>query len=125
MEAKQHFGSYGIKMDGLSYDFAAVQAQKDGVVSGLTKGIEGLFKKNKVRGAGGFEGAGEGWLRRRDGTGKERDGAVAAGLNGVGHGLGLGLGRKSCVRILMTPCDCGVKRKHRVPVRTWRRPHVV
>ncbi|KAG2450940.1 hypothetical protein HYH02_004213 [Chlamydomonas schloesseri] len=48
MEAKQHFGSYGIKVGDLSYDFAAVQAQKDGAVAGLTKGIEGLFKKNKV-----------------------------------------------------------------------------
>ncbi|KAG2428511.1 hypothetical protein HXX76_011628 [Chlamydomonas incerta] len=47
-EAKQHFGAYGIQVPGLSYDWAAVQAQKDGVVSGLTKGIEGLFKKNKV-----------------------------------------------------------------------------
>ncbi len=49
MEAKQHFGSYGIKVEGLSYDFAAIQKQKDTVVAGLTKGIEGLFKKNKVR----------------------------------------------------------------------------
>lgn len=48
MEAKQHFGSYGIKVEGLSYDFAAIQKQKDTAVAGLTKGIEGLFKKNKV-----------------------------------------------------------------------------
>ncbi|GIL87914.1 hypothetical protein Vretimale_6312 [Volvox reticuliferus] len=47
-EAKTHFASYGIKTGELSYDFAAIQKQKDTAVAGLTKGIEGLFKKNKV-----------------------------------------------------------------------------
>ncbi|PNH01664.1 Dihydrolipoyl dehydrogenase, mitochondrial [Tetrabaena socialis] len=47
-EAKNHFSEYGIKFGDLSYDFTAVQKQKDTAVAGLTKGIEGLLKKNKV-----------------------------------------------------------------------------
>ncbi|GLI65185.1 hypothetical protein VaNZ11_008646 [Volvox africanus] len=47
-EAKNHFAAYGIKTGELSYDFAAIQKQKDTAVAGLTKGIEGLLKKNKV-----------------------------------------------------------------------------
>ncbi|KAG2486255.1 hypothetical protein HYH03_015079 [Edaphochlamys debaryana] len=47
-EAKNHFGSIGIKTGELSYDFSVIQKSKDTAVSGLTKGIEGLFKKNKV-----------------------------------------------------------------------------
>ncbi|EFJ43919.1 dihydrolipoamide dehydrogenase mitochondrial precursor [Volvox carteri f. nagariensis] len=47
-EAKSHFAGYGIKVGDLSYDFSAIQKQKDTTVAGLTKGIEGLFKKNKV-----------------------------------------------------------------------------
>jgi len=38
----------GIKHDNLSYDWEAIQNKKAGTVSSLTKGIEGLFKKNKV-----------------------------------------------------------------------------
>ena len=48
-EARDHMGSVGVKFEGLSYDWAAMQKAKDETVSGLTKGIEGLFKKNKVR----------------------------------------------------------------------------
>ena len=46
--AAHEFANHGIKVDGLSVDLAAMMARKDKVVSGLTKGIEGLFKKNKV-----------------------------------------------------------------------------
>jgi dihydrolipoamide dehydrogenase len=46
--AQHEFANHGIKVDGLSVDLAAMMARKDKVVSGLTKGIEGLFKKNKV-----------------------------------------------------------------------------
>ena len=35
--------------DNVRVDWGAMQKQKDNAVSGLTKGIEGLFKKNKVR----------------------------------------------------------------------------
>jgi dihydrolipoamide dehydrogenase len=47
-EASKHFGAFGVNVTGLSYDWGRIQAQKDEAVSGLTKGIEGLFKKNKV-----------------------------------------------------------------------------
>jgi len=38
----------GISVKGTSIDFKAMMARKEGVVAGFTKGIEGLFKKNKV-----------------------------------------------------------------------------
>lgn len=38
----------GISAKGISYDFAQMMAHKGNVVAGFTKGIEGLFKKNKV-----------------------------------------------------------------------------
>jgi dihydrolipoamide dehydrogenase len=61
-DAKKHFKDYGINIEGLSFDFGAIQKQKDDAVSGLTKGIEGLFKKNKVaymKGWGKFKTANE------------------------------------------------------------------
>ena len=36
-------------MDGAHIDIPKMMAQKDKAVTGLTKGVEGLFKKNKVR----------------------------------------------------------------------------
>lgn len=49
-DAQKHFADYGVTFPGggVSFDWAAMQKQKDDAVSGLTKGIEGLFKKNKV-----------------------------------------------------------------------------
>jgi dihydrolipoamide dehydrogenase len=46
--AQHDFANHGIKVGKLEVDLAAMMARKDKVVSGLTKGIEGLFKKNKV-----------------------------------------------------------------------------
>jgi len=40
---------YGISTTGLSLDLPKLLAQKDAAVDGLTKGIEGLFKKNGVQ----------------------------------------------------------------------------
>lgn len=51
-EAQKHFKGFGVNVEGLSFDWSVIQKQKDDAVSGLTKGIEGLLKKNKVRGAG-------------------------------------------------------------------------
>ena len=59
-EAKHHFAAFGIKAS-VELDLPAMLKQKDEVVSGLTKGIEGLFKKNKVTylvGAGAISGPG-------------------------------------------------------------------
>ncbi len=47
-EAANHFAGHGIKVSGLKVDLAAMMARKTKVVEDLTKGIEGLFKKNKI-----------------------------------------------------------------------------
>ena len=60
-EAKLHFGAQGIKTK-VELDLPTMQSYKDKVVLDLTKGIEGLFKKNKVTyivGKGIITGAGE------------------------------------------------------------------
>lgn len=57
-EARESFADYGIKTGKVSLDLEAMMAGKDKVVGGLTKGIELLFRKNKVeyvRGAGRIE----------------------------------------------------------------------
>lgn len=48
-EAKHSFAKHGVLVDNVSVDVAAMQKQKSSAVEGLTKGIEGLFKKNKVK----------------------------------------------------------------------------
>ncbi|KAH7678590.1 dihydrolipoamide dehydrogenase protein [Dioscorea alata] len=47
-EAKHAFPHHGVQFSDLKIDLPAMMAQKDKAVSGLTRGIEGLFKKNKV-----------------------------------------------------------------------------
>jgi len=47
-EAKHSFASHGVMVDKVDIDLPKMMAQKDNAVDGLTKGIEGLFKKNKV-----------------------------------------------------------------------------
>ena len=39
---------HGVKLDGVGLDLAAMQTRKEGIVSDLTSGIAGLFKKNKI-----------------------------------------------------------------------------
>lgn len=53
-EAQKHFKGFGVNVEGLSFDWGVIQKQKDEAVTGLTKGIEGLFKKNKVTYAKGW-----------------------------------------------------------------------
>jgi len=48
-EADKHFKQYGVTVGSLSYDWNQMQKQKNDAVEGLTKGIEGLLKKNKVQ----------------------------------------------------------------------------
>lgn len=60
VEAKDHFKEIGIETGGVSMDFGQLMKSKDKAVTGLTSGIEHLFKKNKVdyiKGWGKFEGA--------------------------------------------------------------------
>ncbi|KAL0457537.1 UNVERIFIED_CONTAM: Dihydrolipoyl dehydrogenase, mitochondrial [Sesamum latifolium] len=47
-EAKHSFANHGIKLASVEVDLPAMMGQKDKAVGNLTKGIEGLFKKNKV-----------------------------------------------------------------------------
>lgn len=56
-EAKTKFANHGVKCDNVEVDLAAMMSQKDKAVFNLTKGVEALFKKNKVsyvKGAGKF-----------------------------------------------------------------------
>jgi dihydrolipoamide dehydrogenase len=47
-EARSKFASHGIKFDNVALDLPVVLKRKDQIVSMLTKGIDGLFKKNKI-----------------------------------------------------------------------------
>ena len=47
-EAQHSFALHGVKFTSVEIDLPAMMAQKDKAVANLTKGIEGLFKKNKV-----------------------------------------------------------------------------
>ena len=47
-EAKKGFAKLGVKIEGVSLDVAQMMKAKTQLVSSLTKGIEFLFKKNKV-----------------------------------------------------------------------------
>ncbi len=39
---------FGLKISGVEVDYAAIQARREKVVSTLTSGVSGLFKKNKI-----------------------------------------------------------------------------
>lgn len=54
MEAVKDFNKHGIVIQGLRCDIPAMLKTKQKSVDGLTKGIEGLFKKNKVTHLKGF-----------------------------------------------------------------------
>eukprot|EP00287_Rhodomonas_sp_CCMP768_P000673 CAMPEP_0196752378 /NCGR_PEP_ID=MMETSP1091-20130531/86923_1 /TAXON_ID=302021 /ORGANISM="Rhodomonas sp., Strain CCMP768" /LENGTH=472 /DNA_ID=CAMNT_0042100305 /DNA_START=111 /DNA_END=1529 /DNA_ORIENTATION=+ len=47
-DATKHFKDYGIEVGEVKIDLPKMMEQKSAAVDGLTKGIEGLFKKNKV-----------------------------------------------------------------------------
>ena len=46
--ASAHLGEYGIKVNGVECDLPGMMQRKDKIVSVLCKGIEGLFRKNKI-----------------------------------------------------------------------------
>lgn len=64
-KATGHLGEHGISVGGASFDLAKMLARKDAIVTKMTRGIEFLFRKNKVtwlKGHGKFSGrAAEGW----------------------------------------------------------------
>eukprot|EP00742_Colponemidia_sp_Colp-10_P000962 GILJ01001044.1.p1 GENE.GILJ01001044.1~~GILJ01001044.1.p1 ORF type:complete len:515 (-),score=89.89 GILJ01001044.1:35-1366(-) len=53
-DAVKHFPNYGITATNVTFDLSKMMGQKSKAVTGLTRGIEGLFKKNKVDYVKGF-----------------------------------------------------------------------
>ena len=47
-KAGHHLDAHGITVSGLKVDVAKMQARKDAIVTKMTKGVEFLFKKNKI-----------------------------------------------------------------------------
>ena len=75
-EAKTAFAHHGVLADNVRVDWTAMQKQKDTAVAGLTKGIEGLLKKNKVdyvKGWGKIKGPNQVEVTLGDGTSKVID----------------------------------------------------
>ena len=73
--ARLHAADHGVTYDGVTFDLGAMMKRKDDVVGSNTKGVEFLFKKNKVtwaKGEGTLVSAGEGRnrvdVRAQDGT---------------------------------------------------------
>jgi len=94
LETKKSLQKHGILVDNVKLDLAAMQKRKETIVTQLTGGIAGLFKKNKVTrflGQGRLDGAGRVVVKAADGTetaivGKHiilATGSVVTPLNGV------------------------------------------
>jgi dihydrolipoamide dehydrogenase len=47
-KANRHLGDHGITATGVKMDVAKMQSRKDAIVTKMTKGVEFLFKKNKI-----------------------------------------------------------------------------
>ena len=47
-QAKKSLAAHGVKLAGVELDLPTMMARKDKVVGGLTSGVAGLFKKNKI-----------------------------------------------------------------------------
>src|SRR3712207_2378730 len=47
-KAKHHLGDHGIRIGEVGIDLPKMLARKDAIVSKMTKGIEFLFRKNKI-----------------------------------------------------------------------------
>jgi dihydrolipoamide dehydrogenase len=63
-KANGHLDAHGITVSGVKIDVAKMQARKDAIVAKMTKGVEFLFKKNKIAWLQGF-----GRLVAREGDG--------------------------------------------------------
>jgi dihydrolipoamide dehydrogenase len=53
-KAGHHLDAHGITVSGVKMDIAKMQARKDSIVGKMTKGVEFLFKKNKITWLQGF-----------------------------------------------------------------------
>ena len=74
VEAKEHFKEIGIECKEVDMNFEKLMGSKDKAVTGLTSGIEFLFKKNKVdyaKGWGKFSGPNTIAVDNNDGTTSE------------------------------------------------------
>ncbi|WP_310395065.1 dihydrolipoyl dehydrogenase [Hymenobacter sp.] len=70
-EYLNHAGDYGLKAEGVSFDFGAVINRSRGVADGMSKGINFLFKKNKIEtivGTGKLLAPGKVAVTKADGT---------------------------------------------------------
>jgi dihydrolipoamide dehydrogenase len=47
-DAVKHFKDYGVIVSDVKVDWKVMMGQKDKAVAGLTQGVAGLLKKNKV-----------------------------------------------------------------------------
>jgi dihydrolipoamide dehydrogenase len=47
-KVQHHLGDHGIRVSGASFDLAKMMGRKNAIVGKMTKGIEYLFKKNKI-----------------------------------------------------------------------------
>ena len=78
-------GDYGLKVGSVEVDYPAVQARREKVVTTLTSGVSGLFKKNSIEliegdaklTADGAVSVGRGDAHRRDRDRRDRLGAAA------------------------------------------------
>lgn len=88
-EAEHHLGAMGIKIGSVKLDLPGMMGHKDQVVSSNTKGIEFLFKKNKVdwlKGRGVIKAAGQVQVGAETHTAKHiviATGSDVAGLPGI------------------------------------------
>jgi dihydrolipoamide dehydrogenase len=53
-KASHHLDAHGIHVSGVKMDIAKMQSRKDSIVTKMTKGVEYLFKKNKITWLPGF-----------------------------------------------------------------------
>src|SRR5512141_1133047 len=70
LEAKDKLAEHGIRTGKVEVDLGALLRRKEKVVTILTKGVEGLFKKNEVtryQGQGRIESAGHVLVENREG----------------------------------------------------------
>ncbi|HPA88882.1 MAG TPA: dihydrolipoyl dehydrogenase [Quisquiliibacterium sp.] len=74
-----HLGEHGISVSGVKLDVAKMVARKDGIVTKMTKGIEFLFRKNKIT-----------WLKGHAKFFGEDDGNIAVEISGDGEPLLVG-----------------------------------
>jgi len=93
-EARKGFPRQGIKVSGVELDLPQMMKRKEEIVTALTRGVDGLFRKNRITryvGSGRLAGPGRVIVQQADGTETElmaqhvilATGSVSAPLKGV------------------------------------------